>query len=545
MSEAAPPQAKSGAAVFSTPRFTLAILIATLVLAAVLLFTRLGHYALWDDESYTALGARGVLRTGDTSILLDHGNIVACRGGLLVTNMCDRATPPLPAYLVAASFALFGQDTWTARLPFALAGLGTIALVLLWARRQGWLFMAVTALGLLGNVSLLLFCRQCRYYALAIFFSTAIVLLYSRAKWTPRNLFTLSLLSALLFASQYLDYFALYACLALDYAVWKRHESPLGWRGALWLFLPQAILNGIVGAIWNPLLTPFDSYATHVTFLDHFTLFYRYWRDVDFSEFVSLPLLLVTLIVGLNQRRTWLVRGCGALAVYLTMMALLCEQPPNASVVADTRYVIPIIPLAIVLEAALVCLASRHRPALALAAALFVFFTNTLFFVSVAGNSLRSTPASFVRELINPVPEPITPTADWIAAHVPDGASVWVEPDYLAYPLMFRAPNALYAWQLAWPPLPNFASLPRIHFHLQEPPDYIIAFAPSVPAVNRLVTDWRGNGLLYKWTATIPVFWRPLYRPELFWHSFTPVPTYNPKTQSVYIYARVKTPRNP
>ena len=38
--------------------------------AAILLFARLGHYSLWDDEALTALTALGVWRTGDTTAVL-------------------------------------------------------------------------------------------------------------------------------------------------------------------------------------------------------------------------------------------------------------------------------------------------------------------------------------------------------------------------------------------------------------------------------------------------------------------------------------------
>jgi 4-amino-4-deoxy-L-arabinose transferase-like glycosyltransferase len=144
----------------------------TLIAAGVLLFARLGHNALWDDEAGTALTAKGVLRTGDTSVLLDDGNINAYRNGLDVRSFCDRSMPPLDAYLTAASFAIFGIDAWAARLPFALIGLATIGLVLFWARRESWPLLLILGLGLISNVSLILFLHQCRYYAPSVFFST-------------------------------------------------------------------------------------------------------------------------------------------------------------------------------------------------------------------------------------------------------------------------------------------------------------------------------------------------------------------------------------
>src|SRR5579885_1920033 len=86
---------------------------------AFLLFAQLGHYALWDDEALTALSAKAIQATGDTGVLLDHGNIVAYRDGLLIHHFADRSTPPLSAYLCALSFDCFGISAFTARLPFA------------------------------------------------------------------------------------------------------------------------------------------------------------------------------------------------------------------------------------------------------------------------------------------------------------------------------------------------------------------------------------------------------------------------------------------
>src|SRR5450432_1188960 len=92
-----------------------------LVLAAVLLFARLGHNALWDDEAVTALSGESVWQTGDTGVVIGH-NIVAYRSGLLLTGLKERSTPPLAAYLIAPFVGIFGNHAWAARLPFASIG---------------------------------------------------------------------------------------------------------------------------------------------------------------------------------------------------------------------------------------------------------------------------------------------------------------------------------------------------------------------------------------------------------------------------------------
>jgi hypothetical protein len=515
---------------------------AALVVMAALLFARLGHNALWDDETMVGLAAKGVVRTGDTSVMMDHGNVVAYRGGILVRDFSDRSTPPLATYLTAASFSLFGVNAWTARLPFAIFGLATVVLILSWARRESWPALLVLIAGLLGNVSLILFFRQCRYFGPTIFFTVAIAFVYWRWKPGARNLLILAGLSVLLFASNYMNYFALYLCLAVDYMIWKRREWPPTWFKGLLLFGPQLILNGAVACLWNPLRTHEIQYEAMNSLWDRLTLFLWYWRDMDYCEFFALPLLLVVLILGITQRQSWLVRGCLALFVYTAFITVASPQPVHLTSVADVRYLAPMIPVAVALEVGVICLLLQRQALLAVAAALVAFGTNLLHLQSLVENGFRSTILCYVGELLHPPPEPYTPAAQWINDHVPEGDSVWVLPDYATYPLMFQAPRALYAWQLSWPPRPDFADLPRIHFLGQEPPDYLVAFGPGLNEMAQALQQWNRPDVHYEHLATIPTFWKDLYRPELFWHTFVPITTFDPDTQAIYIFRRTQPP---
>ena len=524
------------------PPFRLAALGAILVVAALLLFTRLGHYAFWDDEAITALGAKGILLTGNTSVLMDHGNIVAYRNGAIVSGFLDRVDPPLETYVTAVSFALCKPGTLAGRLPFALAGLGVFALVLLWVRRESWAVFLVVAIGFATNVSLILYCRQCRYYALAILFSVALVYVYWRWKPSARNLLILAAISVLLFASNYLNYLALYVCLAIDYVFWKRKEWPATARNAILLFGPQVVLNGIIAYIWNPLRTQYGGSVWTNSLWDRLDLFFMYWRDMNACEFLTIPMLLLALGIGLALRRGWLVRGCVALLVYVAMITFISPQPVKAAVYADVRYVAAVIPLAIALEAGALCILFRRHAILAIGAAILVFCTNLSNGGPFLERGLQSTISSYVGELAQPPSEPYTPTAQWINEHVPDGDSVWVLPDYSTYPLMFYAPRALYAWQLSWPPRPDFAGLPAIQFMGQEPPDYLVAFGPNVGLMAQIIGKMNRPDVGYQRVATINTVWKDMYRPELFWRTFVPVTQYDPRTEAIYIFQRTKPP---
>ena len=516
-----------------------------LLVAAILLFTGLGHYAFWDDEAATALGAKGILRTGDNSALLDHGNIVAYRNGTALKGFSNRVEPLLAPYLTAASFAVFGVHAWSGRLPFALFGLGTFALMLCWARRENGRVFAVLALGLIGNVSLILYARNCRYYALAIFFSLALAYLYQRRKPDRASVTAFVGLSILLFTSNYLNYLAFYVCLTLDYLVWQRRQVALGWRTLWWVCVPQLIVNGLIVSIWNPFQTSHGGAVWQNSFGDRWTLFGWQWRDTDQCEFLCFPLLLLALGLGLAQRRTLLVRGCVALTVYVVVITVVSPQVVHETHGADVRYLAPLIPLAVALEGAAICALFEGPTVLPLAAALLVFGTNLLNGGPFLRVGFRSTFFSYVKELAQPPPEPYTPTADWINAHVPAGSAVWVLPNYATYPLMVRAPEALYAWQLTLPPRPGFADLPQIHFLGESRPDYLVAFGPHVGEMTKFFEKWNRPDVHYEQVATINVYWQDVYRPEIFQRMFEPVTGFDPGRDAVYIFRRTAPPLPP
>jgi hypothetical protein len=162
--------------------------------AALLLFTQLGHVALWQDEAATAvLGRR----------LFEHGRPLAWDGRNLITmdhflpapldEVRRRASSaeaaiehavaqhefradtawtgqPWGQFVVAgASIAAFGSTTLAARVPFALAAVLAVWLfVRMILRETGRRDLAFAAAALLlANAYWLLHMRQCRYYALS------------------------------------------------------------------------------------------------------------------------------------------------------------------------------------------------------------------------------------------------------------------------------------------------------------------------------------------------------------------------------------------
>ena len=503
---------------------------------AALLFARLGHYALWDDEAITALTARGVWRTGDTSAVIDDHNVLVYRNGLLLgtRSLADRFTPPLQFYLLAPFVGVFGLLPLTCRLPFALCGLGAAGVGVRWlwrVRPPPVVWWTATGL-ILSNASLMLFCRQCRYYGLATGLTVIVAYLYvtlDRRRW---RVVALGVALALLLASQYIDYAAVIACLIVDYALWGRQRKRMGWREWAVLAVPQAIVGVVCLSIWNPVghAGPHAAPAGPWVLVKLLLLAWLA-RDSIASGFFVLPLLILAVFVARPNvaQRTgqWAGRGVVAVAVFFVVVTLCAASPTAAGGAAEIRYLVPVIPIAIAAEAAAVAafVFTTSRPKWALPAVLAAAALSTLVqpFASAGVPRLDLEPIKFVAELVRPQVEPYTPVADWLFAHAVAGDSVRVEPAWMAYPLMARVPKLTYAWQLDDPPPalpPQLARLPDIDVKGRVAPEFILGFGPWAKEARQDIKTFAARGIVYDPVATLDVYWQDRYRPERPWRDF-------------------------
>ncbi len=532
----------------------LAICCGLIVCSAAMLFAGLGHSALWDDESYTALGGIAVWRTGDTSAVLDH-NIVANRAGIKLRNMKLRFHPPLMFYLAAPSLGLLGETSFAARLPFALCGLATIALIAWWMWRDHadvltWL---VISIGILGNVSLILYFRQCRYYAPSIFFSALLAYMYLHWNGKLRMLAIMSLGFVALLASNYFAYVTFVVCMLVDYFIWQRHQRRLGWRGWLVLILPQVVLGGLIASVWNPLGKSLHAGERTSWLGEQLQLLWWNLRDLNGCEFGVGALLILAPLLYFLRKDKWLLRGPLAIFLYCLVVAMCSPQkaPPGWRFHTEVRYLVPLIPLCIFVSArAILAITARVR-LLAVPLAILAFGTNILHGGPYSDPAISShTPAmppesihsNFVRflgELIVPPPSAYAATAEWINRNVAPRQTIWVILEYAAYPLMFHAREPVYAWQLKDPPSEQFKHLPGIHFEGRIPPDYIIVFGPGPYPKSTLKwlekwkhSSWQNYSLIH----TIPLYWYDLIRPELFEHAFRKVTNFDPNKRGVFIF---------
>lgn len=510
-----------------------------LLLAACLLFFRLGHYALWDDEANTALTAIGVWRTGDSTAIIDH-NIIAYRNGRELKNFHIRYMPPLQYYLAAPFVGLMGNSALAARLPFAICGLACIGLMVGWIYRHrvSAMIWLIAGMAILGNVSLFLYLRNARYYAPAILCSVAIAYLYYHWNGRRRNLLLISLFSILLLASNYLNFLALYVCLAMDYVIWGRRCQRLSTMNWLLLLLPPLLIGGAIVWIWNPFQSTGSQLLNTNTLLDRVALFWWNWRDLDACEFGSVLLILISPVLFYFIRDDRLLRGPFILTIYLAIIALFTPQPLIATSVADVRYLAPAIPLCIAIAILVLQAIGRYGLGLALSIAIAAFGTNLLNVFSLRQVGLRSTIVQYMRELAAPPGDPFSIVAEWINTNLPQHATILVLPGVANYPLMFHAPKSVYAWQFQDPPQPQFQGLGPIHYVGRVAPDYIVVFGHAIQQLQELIAHPNLAGVRYQLIERVDFYGTPVYRPELFWRSFTEVRNFNPHTQGIYIFRK-------
>ncbi len=412
--------------------------------------------------------------------------------------------------------------------------------MLFWMARShlSALFWTIFSLGLLGNVSFFLYGRQCRYYALATLLTVLIANLY--LTWNGRwwKLTAMMLASILLLWTQYLPYAGLYAALGCDYLLAQRRRSPLRWNHWLLLLGPQVLAGALAVAIYNPIgagVVPDE--AGRSLLLDKLTLFWWNLRDINICEFGVGLLMLAAPALYLLEKNTWLLRGPLAILSYMSIVTILSPQPIGRTSFADIRYLETLIPCCVLLTSLAILTLARHKWSIALPLALLAFGTNVLN-QPLKPDEWRSSIYQWLGELKTPRSTSIQQAMDWIHQNVQPGQSIWVFPDYMTYPLMYDAPQAVYAWQLQGPPSGQFKDLPPIHFVGGASPDYILAFGlmPQIGEALAYLKQQRKTD--YKLVATLDVFWNDMTRPELFWRSFQPVVGYNPQVEAVYILQR-------
>jgi 4-amino-4-deoxy-L-arabinose transferase-like glycosyltransferase len=174
---------------------------AALCLAALFpLFASLDGDHLWADEGDTAVLAVNIKKFGVPKAWDGTAFIDSDQGRRENEHLVMVSHPWVQYYVTAVSFALLGETTFAARLPFALAGwLTLVAAYVLILRLTGDRRAGLSACFLLlVSVQFLLYARQSRNYALAMLLTLVTLLAFFRMQ-DRKTALQFALMGALLF----------------------------------------------------------------------------------------------------------------------------------------------------------------------------------------------------------------------------------------------------------------------------------------------------------------------------------------------------------
>lgn len=266
-----------------------------LVIGGWLLLSDLGDDYLWQDEAQTALISQTILdhgvpkaHDGKNSFSQEEGHDYG-KNGLWKWHTWAQF------YAVAPVFALFGESTFTARLPFATAGLGSLLLIyfltLQWFRDQKTAFTAASFL--LLSVPFLLLTTQCRYYGLGIFFTLSGF--YGFARMTgqkPYGLPVLLVSALLLFHAHYIYYATLTASIVIYTLICERKN----WKPVIFGLGTVSLIN-IPAAIWHSGIE--KGYNRDFWNWEAFSTFFRSYAMDFHNTIFPFSLLLVAGILAI------------------------------------------------------------------------------------------------------------------------------------------------------------------------------------------------------------------------------------------------------
>lgn len=216
----------------------LIILITVFVLAVFLRFWNLTSNDLYSDDalySFRALGWFDYLGGGQTTPVQWFDQIPWWG------HLSFHDAPPLVFAIQNLFFKIFGPNAWGARLPFALAGAGTVFLLYCLVKKNKGRIFALLAAFLLGISSYAVWASRVGYLeGVEVFFIVLSIFFFSRyvGKNNKYGLFYFGLASALAILCKYTAIFLIPAAI-IYFLIWQRNVFR---KKEIWLALLLFIL---------------------------------------------------------------------------------------------------------------------------------------------------------------------------------------------------------------------------------------------------------------------------------------------------------------
>jgi len=423
------------------------VIVVLLTIASLPLFVAgLGNTYLWQDEAQTALLGRSVARYGIPMVGSGAQSLSAHMGADAGVNGIYLHISWLQAYVAAASFRIFGESSWSARLPFAIAGWLCVPLAAWVVRRASGGVAAARLAALLTatSVPFIVCSRQSRYYAL----TAALTLLVSgtyaalvRRAEDPSTMLRAGLREAaiafgaaatLLVLSFDITAIGVLGAVALHWTVVARKTAKR--PGPFWMAWGVACIV-LLGWIGVSLSAPMRHTNAGIAALpERFWIGVLYYTGQIDSHVLPLPIAVLAVAAGLGHRTR-------SAAILLAAIAIGGLGGAMLSPVRFFRYVVPIVPVIFALSAiGLAALADRGWWGKVLTAVIVIALigstapyamshqiTSTLAratgLIRVRDRSIayRIPLADMLRELRDPPKGPIAAVVDYLRRHAQPG----------------------------------------------------------------------------------------------------------------------------
>ena len=525
------------------------------LVAAYLSLAQLDYVALWDDEGPTAALGRNLLENGDIKGW-DGRNIISGPNGRTLNPDLRDVLPPLQYAVTAVGIALFGENEVGARVMHALAGVLALVFFYLALRQQlpnhPRLIFFIFCFAA-WSAQLLLYFRQCRYYAVMALCMTAGLWLYERW-WQTRKvawLAALSLVALLAFLNHYNGGAFTMIALALWHLIWRARETRRRDWAALMisgltvvaLSLGYLIFIGLIGAereLSARFLTVDMSEYTGAVPL----VLLNVWicvRDLFAADWISWPVFLWFIgMLWLPWRAPHRRPLTDALPVapvaqfvfigasFALLLAAFTQQPLWVDgVYLDYRYYVAALPLLLAMKGLFIEWLWRRQKAVAALVGASLLFTsvgaapfNVPFLTG--GTTLDAHLYRFVREIHRPYPGAIEAVSDYLHRHARQDDLVYLPSSGHREALTFyQSDRILFCGVFdadAWVPAEAYTALRPSLADTDCMPEWIILFSPPSQEY------WQQVGSRYALAARLPFSAASTQRPEIKWHAFTPIP---------------------
>ena len=468
-----------------------------LLVAGVLLFANLGNVYLWQDEAETALLGRNVLTYGYPNAW-DGKNLVTQTPGRVRDSDENHVWiwhPWLQFYLVAASFAVFGESAIAARLPFALIGLACVALLYFLARRltESETIARIATVLFLTSVPFLIHTRQARWFAPAVAATLWVLYAYLKLQKKERTA-TLQIVvaSLLLFHSNYVIFFATGAgiLLHLGYCVLTRRERPatralvIAAGVTVTLDVPWLLLTGLSRRVAH-------IEAHHPPFAERVGPVLE--ALVGYTNGYVFPLLLAPVVLWILARRADDPRDAPRQSVALLVLLVL-----GAFLVLILlpwmyfRYMVGLLPMAAMLLALVVWEVWKRRRALGFVALGLLVLTN-LPSAALPPFGIRFDLMNYLYELTHDYDGPNEAIVEYLRQHGTEDDVVVAA--YGNLPIMFYTGMRVESWssRATWSRQPDWI-IPRQGWGDERIQDYLMRFGRDYERIELDAPDIRwGN----------------------------------------------------